>query len=799
MIQTRYLPHLLKTRTYLLVMLTAAVLIASPVWAAAPSPPPREGQLENIKVIVDKAIQEGKIPGAVVITGNQDGIVYKKAFGYRALVPEKEAMTVDTIFDISSLTKVIATAPAVLQLVEQGRLRLEDPVVKYWPEFQGGGKEAITIRQLLTHYSGLRADLENYPEWHGYNTALNKILREKPGSTPGTAFVYSDINFVILGELVRRVSGQPLDEYCAEHIYKPLGMKDTAFCPSPLLQSRIAPTQFRNRIMMRGVVHDPMAYNMGGVAGHAGLFSSAPDLSVFAMTMLNMGAYNDVHILSPLMVAKMTSPQSPVNKTVLRGLGWDIDSPYSSNRGTLFPIGSYGHTGFTGSSIWIDPISKTFVIVLSNHVHPDGKGDSKAIRAEIATVAAAAMGAAQTESVLASGRTTTGYYELLNSYHTKGQQGGSVKTGIDVLESEKFAPLSGLRVGLITNQTGLNAKGSRTVDVLYNAHSVKLKALFSPEHGFFGDVDEVIQKDKITDSKTGLPVYNLYGKTFRPTPEMLEGLDALVFDIQDAGVRYYTYITTMGYAMEAAAKKGIAFYVLDRPNPITGVTVQGPIREKGLKTFTNYFPLPVRHGMTIGELAGMFNAEYKIGVNLKVIKMQDYERHYWYDETGLMWVNPSPNIRSVEQAALYPASGIIESANISVGRGTDTPFEVVGAPWADAKRLAAYLNNRKINGVRFMPVEFKPVIDNYAGKMCYGIRIIVTDRGVLNSPALGIELASALYNLYPSEFGLERTAGLIGDNVLQSIKSNIDPHQIQMELQEPLRQFMDMRANYLLY
>ncbi|MEO5359631.1 MAG: DUF1343 domain-containing protein [Nitrospirota bacterium] len=799
MIQTLFLP-----RKNLFIILTFAVFWAITVQACTAETPvtaelSREDQLENIKIIVDQAIQEGKIPGAVVIIGDQDGVIYRKAFGYRTLLPEKEAMTIDTIFDISSLTKVVATAPAVLQLAQQGRLRLEDPVSKYWPEFKTNGKDAITIRQLLTHYSGLRAGLDVFPEWHGYNTGLNLILKEKPGSTPGTAFVYSDINFAVLGELVRRISSKPLDVYCYENIFRPLGMKDTAFKTPPSAHDRIAPTQFRKGKLMQGEVHDPMAYNMGGITGHAGLFSTADDLSTFAQTMLNMGAHKNVHILSPLMVAKMTSSQSPVNKTVLRGLGWDIDSPYSSNRGILFPVGSYGHTGFTGTSMWIDPVSKTYVIVLTNHVHPDGKGDSLSLRAEISTIAASAMGPAQAESVLTSGRTTTGYYELLNSYHTKGTRGGNVKTGIDVLREEKFASLAGLKIGLITNHTGVDSKGSRTVDILHNAPNVKLKAVFSPEHGFLGNVDEVIKTDSITDSMTGLTVYNLYGKTYRPTSEMLEGLDALVYDIQDVGVRYYTYITTMGYAMEAAAKNGITFYVLDRPDPITAAFVQGPIREKGLKSFTNYYPLPVRYGMTVGELAEMFNAEYNIGVKLKVIKMQGYGRSDWYDETGLMWVNPSPNIRSVLQATLYPASGIIESANISVGRGTDMPFEVVGAPWIDAKRLSAYLNSRKITGVRFMPVEFKPTNDNYAGKQCYGVRIIVTDRDALNSPAMGIELASALYNLYPVEFGVDKTVGLISDDVLLSIKKNIDPNQIKMELKEPLKRFMDIRSNYLLY
>lgn len=766
---------------------------------AADSPPGlREQQLAPIAEIVEKAIRTGKIPGAVILIGNQDKVIYRRAFGNRAIVPKKLPMTVDTIFDVSSLTKVIATTSALMQLVEKGKLRLEDTVAEYWPEFKANGKKGITVRQLLTHYSGLRPDLDLKKKWSGYNSALKKIIAEKPVSPTGTRFVYSDINFIILGELVHRISGQTLDVYCVENIFKPLGMKDTVFKPSPALHKLIAPTQYRGRKMLRGEVHDPTANRMGGVSGHAGLFSTADDLSIFAQMLLNGGSSKNSKILSPLTVEKMTTPQTPPNKMALRGLGWDIDSPFASNRGELFPVGSYGHTGFTGTSIWIDPVSKTYVIVLTNRVHPNGNGDVSPLRAEISTLVAAAIGPISTEQVMDSRRSLTGYYELMKSYRIQGVRNGNVQTGIDVLEAEKFAQMNGLRVGLITNHSGIDSSGRRTLDMLDKAPGVKLVVIFSPEHGLFGKVDEKVAST--TEPTTGLPVYSLYGDVERPTDKMLEGIDALVFDIQDAGVRFYTYITTMGYAMEAAARKGIAFYVLDRPNPITGSLVQGPVMEKDFKSFVGYFPLPVRHGMTVGELAEMFNNENKIGVKLHVIKMRGYERTDWYDETGLLWIKPSPNLRTLTEAALYPGVAMVEGANVSVGRGTDTPFELIGAPWINAKELAAYLNDRKIQGVRFVPVDFTPASSRFENQVCHGIQLILIDRQVLDAPAMGVEIISALYKLFPKDFQLDKTMDIIGARwVLQAIKEGQDPNSIMLLCQDQLEQFRKLRSKYLLY
>jgi uncharacterized protein YbbC (DUF1343 family)/CubicO group peptidase (beta-lactamase class C family) len=712
-------------------------------------------------------------------------------------------MTPDTIFDLASLTKVIATTTAVMQLVERGMISLEDPVADYWPEFKAHGKEDITVRELLTHYSGLRPDLDLKPEWSGYETALPMIVEETPVAVPGTRFIYSDINFETLGEIVRRVSGQPLEVFCAQNIFQPLGMKDTFFSPPPAVHDRIAPTQYQlgeTGKMLWGEVHDLTAYNMGGVAGHAGLFSTADDLAIFAQMLLNGGTYAGARVLSPLSVEKMTTPQAPPDAMILRGLGWDIDSPYASNRGELYPLGSYGHTGWTGTSIWIDPVSRTYVILLTNRVHPDGKGDVVGLRTRVASVVAAALGPASTEQILASRRSLTGYFELMKSHRIRGVRNGKVQTGIDVLVAENFAPLAGMRVGLITNHTGRDAQGRRTIDLLYRAPGVKLRAIFGPEHGFTGTADEGAPVASGQDPATHLPVYSLYGKTTRPTDKMLAGLDALVFDIQDAGVRFYTYVTTLGYAMEAAAKKGVAVYVLDRPNPINGFSIEGPVLDKDLTSFVAYFPMPVRHGMTVGELAEMFNCENHLGVKLHVIKMRGWERTDWYDETGLPWVKPSPNLRTLTEATLYPGVAMVEGANVSVGRGTDTPFELLGAPWIESRKLAAHLNERKIQGVRFLPVEFTPRSGPFKGQVCHGISLVLLDRQALNSPELGVELVAALYRLFPQDFQIDKTLALVGARgVLAALKKGHDPGSIVRRSYEAREPFRRMREKYLLY
>lgn len=734
-------------------------------------------------------IAAGRLPGAVILVGHQGEIVYRKAFGFRALQPLPQPMTPDTIFDLASLTKVVATSTAVMQLAERGQVDLDRPAAVYWPEFAQNGKGRISLRHLLTHTSGLRAEVNSKVRWSGYQGALAAIAADRPVNPPGTAFRYSDANFIVLGEIVRRVSGLPLDAYCAREIFQPLGLHDTSFKPPPGRRARLAPSDLR-----WGEVQDPTAYRMGGVAGHAGLFSIADDLAVFAQMLIDEGMWRGRRILTPASVAALAKAHRLPASSTRRGLGWDIYSPYSKEHTASFPQGSFGHTGYTGTSMWIDPKSETFLIILTNRLHPDGKGQVKPLRAKAAAAVAAAV---------PMGPPAEAAYGRVGPEPAMAGRGQAdaierVQTGVEVLAASGFAPLAGKNVGIITNHTGIDAAGRSTISLLCRAPGVKVRAVFSPEHGLTGELDEKVASG--LDPATGLPVYSLYGDTKRPTAGMLKGLDALVYDIQDVGARFYTYITTMAYAMEAAAAAGLDFYVLDRPNPINAAVVQGPVMDRAMKSFIGYFPLPVRYGMTAGELARLFNFESAIGARLHVIEMQGYRRQAWFDETGLPWVNPSPNIRSLTQAILYPGVALVESANVSVGRGTATPFEVVGAPWVSAERLAAHLNRRNIAGVAFAPATFVPRTSRFCRKRCEGVRLRVTDRDLLDAPALGLELAAALYRLHPGEFDIDRTLAMIGaPEVLQAIKSGKDPQEISQRWQLRLAEFLRIRARYLLY
>jgi uncharacterized protein YbbC (DUF1343 family)/CubicO group peptidase (beta-lactamase class C family) len=760
-----------------------------------------EAQLANIAPLVEDAIKNNATPGAVVEIGHDGRIVYRQAFGNRTLLPQPSPMKIGTLFDLASLTKVIATTPAVMQLFQEGRIRLDDPVQEYWPAFGANGKQDITVRELLTHYSGLPPDLPLEQPWQGYDHAMQLIVDAQPLNPPGTRFVYSDVNFETLGELVRRISGEPLDVYCQKHIFGPLHMTHTLFNPPANLHDDMAPTQppdQKNEMIPWYQVNDGTSYRMGGIAGHAGLFSTADDLAIYAQMILNGGTYHGVHILQPTTVIKMSTPQTPPDAIAVRGLGWDIDTAFSSNRGELFPVGSFGHTGFTGTAIWIDPFSNTFVIILTNAVHAGAHGNVIPLRAKIATLVAAAYAHAPTSAELTRRLSLTGYYELLYGFRAPRLHDDHVLAGIDVLEADHFAPLAGKHVGLITNQSGRDLSGARTIDVLDHAPGVQLKAIFTPEHGLYGTAEGSVNSGR--DPATGLPVYSLYGNTRRPTSEMLQGLDALVYDIQDVGVRFYTFDTTLGYSIEAAAQNHIPIYVLDRPDPITGAAVEGPIIDRDLLSFVGYFPLPVRNGMTPGELAQMFNQENNIHADLHVIKMQGWQRDDWFDETGLAWVNPSPNLRNLTETILYPGLGMIEGADISVGRGTDTPFEVLGAPWIDGQKLADYLNSRRIQGVRFIPMDFTPTDAKFKGELCHGVSIELLDRQSLDSPELGVEFAGALYKLFPGKFYLDQTLPLVGSKqVIAEIQSGRDPRAIALAWAEPLQSFLMLRRRYLLY
>jgi uncharacterized protein YbbC (DUF1343 family) len=375
---------------------------------------------------------------------------------------------------------------------------------------------------------------------------------------------------------------------------------------------------------------------------------------------------------------------------------------------------------------------------------------------------------------------------------------GRTKTGIDVLEEQNFAPLRGKRVGLITNQTGVDSQGRRTIDVLAHADGVKLVALFSPEHGIAGKIDAKVGNS--TDAATGLRIYSLYGDTRRPTDAMLQGLDAFVFDIQGAGVRFYTFNTTMGYCMEAAAKHKIAFFVLDRPDPLGGEKIQGPLLDASRMSFVAYFRLPLVFGMTFGELARMFNAENKIGVELHVIGMKDWHRSETFDQTGLTWIPPSPNLRTLNEAFIYPGIEVLQPAGVSVGRGTDTPFEQLGAPWIHSDELLSSLNSRQIPGVRFGTASFTPTDGLYKGEVCAGVRLEITDRATFDSVRVGLEVADALHRLYPERFEVTKLMDLLGsDATVNALVAYESPDKIIAGWADDLAQFWALRAKYLIY
>ncbi len=753
--------------------------------------------------ILEKAVADREIPGAVLLIGHNGRIVYRKAFGSRSLEPTREPMTTNTIFDLASLTKCIATTTSVMKLVQDGRVRLNDPVAKYLPEFAQNGKQDITVRELFTHYSGLAPDLDLKAPWQSRDTAFTMAMQQTPANPPGSQFVYSDINFEVLGFIVERVSGLPLNAFAERNIFEPLGMKHSRFLPPGEWKPFIAPTQYdENNAMLRGVVHDPTARRMGGVAGHAGLFSTADDLAIFAEEMLHGS-----RVLSRESIEKMSTPQQPANAPTLRGLGWDIDSPYSTNRGELLPVGSFGHTGFTGTSIWIDPVTDTYIILLTNAVHPRGGGSTVSLRSRVATAVVQGLALTTSEAQKLRLARITGYNESLMAARRFDHRNGEVKLGIDVLEADNFRELHPdlshpVRIGLVTNQTGVNAHGLRTADILAHAPGLHLAAIFSPEHGIEGKLDTT-SIGNARDSATDAPVYSVYGETDaqrRPTPAILANLDAIVYDIADVGVRFYTYETTMGFFLESAAKAGKPFIVLDRPNPVTGAFVQGPVADAGRESFVSYWQTPIRHGMTMGELARMFNAERGINANLSVVPMQGWQRGDWFDSTGAQWVNPSPNMRSLMAATLYPGTGMIETTNVSVGRGTDTPFEVVGAPWIVPVELARALNARLLGGVRFVPITFTPVSSLYAGQQCGGVNILVTDRNALDAPGMGLEIAAALHKLYPEQYKL---AGLdtlmVNQAALEAVTRGEDPRRIADDWRPALEHFQSIRARYLLY
>ncbi|RZU39696.1 sodium:solute symporter family transporter [Edaphobacter modestus] len=870
---------------------------------AEPSP-----DFTPVSTLINDAIAQHKLPGAVVVVGHDGKVVFHQAYGNRKLEGEPspngstaaEPMTEDTIFDMASLTKCLATATAMMQLYEQGKFQFDDPVAKYLPDFAANGKDKVTIRQLLTHYSGLPPDVSLKDPW-GLTTpdkaeGIRRAMASPLDNPPGMKFVYSDINFITLGALVEKLSGQSLDEYAQQHIFTPLKMAHTRYLPmgqacgtmpdtKGLLTNEgghgierckgdqwprdhwipnTAPTAHDDESkdnpslnpdfdhLLRGTVHDPTTRRMGGVAGHAGVFSTTHDVSLYADALLEKLVHNKGPFpLKQSTLQLMTKPEQPATAqdgatiftpdgqptkgVATRGFGWDINTAFSRPRGSIFPIGSFGHTGFTGTTLWMDPGSNTYVVLLANAVHPRGNPPISALRGQVATAAAKALGLETFNAI--KPKTTVILSEAKNlSSSSAAPEKAQTLTGIDVLESTRYAALAEaaqrhnnhLRLGILTNQTGLDAHGHRTIDLVAteapkSVPGVELKSLFSPEHGIFGTKDETGISGEV-DPTTHIAVTSLYGakpESRRPTHDQLKDLDAVIIDLQDAGVRFYTYEAVTGYFLEAASAEkklghSLEIIVLDRPNLIGGEKVQGPVSDEGRESYTNYMSLPIRHGMTLGELARYINGERRqpggtspnvqvpLNAQLTVIPLQNWRRSQYYDQTGLPWINPSPNLRSVTAATLYPGVELLQFTNVSVGRGTATPFENIAAPFFDASTLASALTARNIPGVTFAASTVTITEDAnrlpYHGQTLPAVHLTLTDRDLLDSPELGIEMISAIRRLYPQQFDLTRADRLlVSVNTVLALKNNEDPRTIARSWQRELDTFRQRRTQYLLY
>jgi uncharacterized protein YbbC (DUF1343 family)/CubicO group peptidase (beta-lactamase class C family) len=790
----------LRSRQLAALALALAALLCGPLarGAAAPAddlaPLGKPVSERELAAVVTAQIADANVAGAVVFVGDAGGVRERVALGQRTIGPAAEPMTEDTIFDLASLTKAVATATAVLQLVERGQIALDASASRYWPAFGDEGKAGVTVRQLLTHTSGLPPGLVSRAAFRSRSTVLASIATMPPVAEPGSRVIYSDLNYVVLGEIVQRVSGIGLDTWCARNIFRPLRMRDTQFRPARQSSGRIAPTTTRDGRWLRGEVQDPTAAALHGVSGNAGLFSSADDLARFARMMLNGGRLDGRRILQPASVAALSTPDVSTVPASTRTLGWEVQAPLIPNRYRAARAGLLEHLGYTGTGFWIDLVTRRFVIVLTSRLYPNEKGDAMPLRAAV-------LGLVSSTGPVLSGQQVAALAPVMTDAVVAAEQrlpaaSGPVRTGVDVLEAAGFAPLVGKRVGLVTNRSGFDATGRRTIDILAQAPGVRLRAIFAPEHGLGTDLDTPF--GDTVDSRTHVVVHSLYGTRKSIPPGALSDVDVLVFDLQDAGVRFFTYLATLGATLEAAAAAHIPVVVLDRPNPLGGDMVGGPVSDTADGSLTNYAPLPLVHGMTIGELARFLNDRLGFGAELHVVAMEQYDRSMRYADTGLGWVPPSPNLHDSTALERYPDVGLIEGASISVGRGTSSPFSLIGAPWIDGPALARELN-ATASGATYQPVHFVPAEGPYRGRSCSGV-VIRRVSAPYRPGRIGLALASVLSQRYPEHFRLAAIRTSVGSQtVWNMLRDGVPLDAIDHAVSAQAEAFLRVRAPYLLY
>jgi uncharacterized protein YbbC (DUF1343 family) len=722
-------------------------------------------RFEAVEQLVSAAIARGELPGCVIEIGTRAGTRFARAFGERT---RGEPMTIDTLFDLASLTKPL-TAAALLLLVDEGKLELDQPAARYLPELATTDKRRITLRQLLLHTSGLPRVGPLSQVEHGREAARASIAAMRSIAAPGARFEYGDLGYLLLGEIVAQVAGMPLEAFMRQRLFEPLGMRDTHYRTSREELGRVAPTELRDEQVIRGVVDDPRAYRLGGVAGHAGVFSTASDVARFARMLLSGGELEARRVLTSATATKMLTPTRA--GVASRALGWDVQSAYSQGRGSLLSRSAIGHGGYTGTSVWIDPERDLYVVVLSNRVHVGARGTLHPLASSIADVAVRALA-------------------------TDTATSARPRVGIDVLHAEAYARLRGRTVAVLTHAAARDQQGVSTLDRLIAAPSVQLRAILTPEHGLSGKLEGKVGDQRYRD----LPVYSLYGKTRRPSAEMLRGVDTLVIDLVDVGTRFYTYMSSVAVLLEVASELGLSVLLLDRPNPLDGIHVEGPISEPAFASFVNYQPLPLRHGMTAGELARFVVSARGLQTRLAVVRIEGWNRAHWSGELASTWHPPSPNLGSKLQALLYPAIGLVEGTNLSVGRGTAEAFAVVGAPFVNGERLAQALSEQPLPGVEVRARRFRPTVGPYAGKSLPGVAFRVRDVSTYSASRTGLTLIRVLQTLYPAAWDRSRLALMVAHReTLALLDQNVPIVEIEKSWERELSAFARERSAALLY
>jgi uncharacterized protein YbbC (DUF1343 family)/CubicO group peptidase (beta-lactamase class C family) len=707
------------------------------------------------------ALAAGEVPGGVCWVGSGADDLFVRAFGRRArgrpLAPGEEAPpeVLEARFDLASLTKPVATASAVALLFDRGRLDLDRPVSADWPAFGAHGKERITPRQLLLHSAGLVAD-NPLADWQrGADELWRRIEALEPQDPPGQRLRYSDVGYAVLARLVERLDGRRFEAFCAAELFAPLGLFDTGFNPPPAERGRCVPTELAaaeegraalaDEAPLQGRVHDPRARAIGGVAGHAGLFSTGADLARWCRAWLGLG---------PAWISAATRREFQRSRWLpdgnARALLGDVDTAYSGPRGSrgpasadpgaeplaVDPIGfwrgaSLGHTGFTGTSLWLEPSSACFAILLTSPLGAGEQASALPLRRRLGLAAGAAVHAAA--------RAARAPRPAAASFEVDGSASPRVRCGVDVLCELEPERLRGQRLALISHRAARLRDGRRSLDAIAALPGARLREVWTPEHGFEARAEGDIADG--TDGASGLPLRSLYGATRRPLPEWFAGLDLLLYDCQDVGVRFYTYATTLAYAMEAAGQAGVPVLVLDRPNPLGLTRRAGPLLEPARRSFIGYAPIPVQHGLSLGELARFFVERLGLDCQLEVLACRGLERAATWSDLGLPFEAPSPNLRRPEAVALYPLLGCFEACALSVGRGTEAPFERFGAPWLDPQALLAEIGNDPIPGLRLAPIAFTPAADAFAGQRCDGV---------------SVEIAGPAFEPLPASFRLAR-------------------------------------------